>query len=504
VPGTYSFTIPRGVTSIRAQGIAGGGAGGSGGQYGNGGGGSGGYLPTTSVSVTSGQIITVTVGQGGTNGNGGDTRIQFPSITYILGGGKSGSAYTGGAGGSPNGGQGDPGKNGESPNWYSGSGAGSPYGDGGSGANTNNKTARPGSGGTGAGGGGGWSNSLATVSGGLGGAGLVRFEWDGVDSTRAQNNTGSGGGGGFDGGGGQGGSGFVAIAYPGEPVFNYYIDGRLVAPILQNGWTIHECYASGYLNYGTEVPEGRIEQTGGTTPNGTGVTGYISGSASGGFGHDQLSAYPITPNSQYPSFLNSYGVWGENSFDSSYVRTYTLAVPVTGQYRMKCAADNGATVKINDKVFFDLNPPTRDNGQYWWRNVQEQVRTIEAGIYTLSIDAQNINGTGAFALTIAYESRQNDFIFNSRTPPATGGSATGGNGLVILEMQGNESTAKVKQDGYWKKLLTTSVKVDGSWKTVPEAWVKVDGNWLPLYGGGGPITPTINTSSDVYGPGNKP
>jgi hypothetical protein len=221
--------VPRNVTSIRAQGVAGGGSGGGGSQFGNGGGGAGGHLNNTSVSVTPGQNITVIVGRGGVNGNGGDTVIQFPSITFTLGGGKQASAYTGGAGGSPNGGQGEKGQNGDSPNYTSGSGASSPYGDGGSGANSNSKASSPGSGKTGAGGGGGWSNNTAgTVNGGLGGAGLVRLEWDGVDATQAQANTGSGGGGGYDGGGGEGGTGFVAIGYAGDPLFRFTGEGRII------------------------------------------------------------------------------------------------------------------------------------------------------------------------------------------------------------------------------------------------------------------------------------
>jgi hypothetical protein len=261
----------------------------------------------------------VVVGRGGASGNGGDTVIQFPSRTFTLGGGKQASAYTGGAGGSPNGSQGEKGQNGDSPNWTSGSGASSPYGDGGSGANTNIKGSTPGNGKTGAGGGGGWSNSLATVAGGLGGPGVVRLEWDGVDSTRAQPNTGSGGGGGFDGGGGEGGTGFVAISYAGDPLFNFTGESFLIQ---QNGYTIHECYSSGELVYNTPQNEGSKDNGGGISPGGQGVNGYISGSAVGGKGQGDTNVYPVPFTQGYTGFLNDYSVWNSDPRSSTFNRTY--------------------------------------------------------------------------------------------------------------------------------------------------------------------------------------
>ena len=502
ISGTYSFRVPRGVTSMRAQGVAGGGSGGGGGQFGNGGGGAGGHLNNTSVSVTPGQSVTVTVGKGGTNGDGGDTVIQFPSRTFTLSGGKQASAYTGGAGGAPNGGQGDPGKNGGEPNWYSGGGAGSPYGEGGAGANTNNKTARPGAGGTGAGGGGGWSNSLATVNGGLGGAGLVRLEWDGVDATQAQPNSGSGGGGGFDGGAGEGGSGFVAIGYAGDPLFNFTGESILIQ---QNGYTIHECYSSGELVYNTPQSQGSQDSGGGISPGGQGVPGYIAGSAVGGKGQGDTNVYPVPFTQGYTGFLNDYSVWNSDPRSSTFDRTYYVFVPATASYDFEAAADNGGQVFVDDGIVIDMTPYDRDNGKYYSQNISRNTKTLTTGQHKIDIRAVNTGQVGAFGMKIVKSGTSNPLLFNSRQPPVIEGSATGGNGCVVLEFQGGEGTAQVKVDNAWKKLIGQWVKVGGVWKVITDSSVKIAGSWASLFGAtpvsvsidtnnfGGPSTPTVNT-----------
>lgn len=85
-PGSYTFTVPAGVTSVRAIVIGGGGSGGRcGSSYGGGGGGGGGFAMGV-YSVTPGQAIPVTVGIGGpgynTYGNGGTSSFgAFCSAT---------------------------------------------------------------------------------------------------------------------------------------------------------------------------------------------------------------------------------------------------------------------------------------------------------------------------------------------------------------------------------------------------------------------------------------
>ena len=111
VPGTYSYTVPADVTSIRVRLVGGGGGSSSynaGCNYGasnsgGGGGGSGGYQQTT-IPVTPGDVITVTVGAGGVRGgeasvcyygtnagSGGNTSIQSGIIGTLVATGGSGA-----------------------------------------------------------------------------------------------------------------------------------------------------------------------------------------------------------------------------------------------------------------------------------------------------------------------------------------------------------------------------------------------------------------------------
>ena len=99
--GTYSYTVPAGVTSIDL--LAAGGGGSGGGAYfsftagGAGGGGGGGQVQNlTSVSVTPGQVLTIVVGAGGqsTAGNagnvGGNTTIMGTGVSVTARGGAGG------------------------------------------------------------------------------------------------------------------------------------------------------------------------------------------------------------------------------------------------------------------------------------------------------------------------------------------------------------------------------------------------------------------------------
>lgn len=120
VPGTYSWTAPRGVTSINVVCIGGGGSGG-GADGGGGGGGGLGYL--NSYPVVPGNSYTVVVGAGGAaanpgqNGNNGGDSYFISSVVLVGGGGSGGNSLNapggtgvggagGGAGGSGGGGGG--------------------------------------------------------------------------------------------------------------------------------------------------------------------------------------------------------------------------------------------------------------------------------------------------------------------------------------------------------------------------------------------------------------
>lgn len=133
-PGTYTFKVPVGNYAIKVTTVGAGGGGGgnntSGNISGGTGGGSGGYYQNQTITVTSGESLTITVGTGGYGGNyrfnanyayapnnpgtydggpGGTTSIaRGATVLYSATGGGGGFANqgggnTGGAGGSPSG-----------------------------------------------------------------------------------------------------------------------------------------------------------------------------------------------------------------------------------------------------------------------------------------------------------------------------------------------------------------------------------------------------------------
>ncbi|MBK8923807.1 MAG: hypothetical protein IPM81_20355 [Saprospirales bacterium] len=171
-PGTYTFTVPDGVTSVTVKTWGGGGGGGrsddgdASGSAAGGGGGGGGYR-TGSFTVSAGQTITIVVGDGGAGGdvdfepgaNGDNSSATHTSGVITANGGTGGGAgvnsTTGGAGGA--GGSGSGGSGGFS----GGTGAGGGTADGGKGgggagdaANGGNGSGRTGGGGGGSAGGG--------------------------------------------------------------------------------------------------------------------------------------------------------------------------------------------------------------------------------------------------------------------------------------------------------------------------------------------------------------
>jgi hypothetical protein len=170
--GTYSYTVPSGVSSIALT-IAGGGGGGGGNDSHSGVPGYAGHLITGNIVVNTGDVITVYVGDGGTNG-------------------ASGSGNSGGAGGaSPNGYNGGAGSN-AGPAGWSGSG-------GGGGAATvvkkNGTIIAVAAGGGGGGGGGDHSYGFGQNTGYVGGTVGQSGAYKGGDGGGA-----GGGGGGYQGG----------------------------------------------------------------------------------------------------------------------------------------------------------------------------------------------------------------------------------------------------------------------------------------------------------------
>jgi hypothetical protein len=92
-PGTYSFVVPAGVSTICAVAIGGGGSGGGGDPSYYGGGGAGGGLSYgNDIAVTSGETLAVVVGAGGASfsssasqrdGNNGQSSTLIRSVPVI-------------------------------------------------------------------------------------------------------------------------------------------------------------------------------------------------------------------------------------------------------------------------------------------------------------------------------------------------------------------------------------------------------------------------------------
>ena len=242
-PGTYTWIVPRGVTTISILIVAGGGGGGGG--VGCGGGGGAGGVIYTSYTVIPGTTYNIVIGNGGAGGiiglgeNGGNSIFD----TFVaMGGGAGGSNSINGNPGGSGGGGGqntrsiDSGGNGDDPAsgtllqghsgavgyysiMYSGGGGGGAYnagtsgtgdeidgigGEGGIGANINGIY-------YGAGGGGGvlYGGTSAPSASNVGGIG-------GNDTSNNGTNAigyGNGGGGGSNGNGGAGSGGIIIINY---------------------------------------------------------------------------------------------------------------------------------------------------------------------------------------------------------------------------------------------------------------------------------------------------
>lgn len=220
--GSYTYTVPTGVTNVSVVCIGAGGGGGLGNSGQAGGGGALAYR--NNITVVPGQTASITVGSGGgTNGSsgtaGGSSSFTYDGTTTTAGGGggatndgsPAGSDGSGGSGGTRSGtydGGGNGGSGGTDPGNFGGpggGGAGGYSGNGGAGASKPAAGAVNGSAGSGGGGGGGGTGGQSEVGGGGGGG--VGFYGQG---TNGAGGIGYGGGVATPGTGGGGGSGGTA------------------------------------------------------------------------------------------------------------------------------------------------------------------------------------------------------------------------------------------------------------------------------------------------------
>ena len=181
--GTYTWTVPAGVTRIKVICTGGGGASGGGSLTASGGGGGAGGTAIAVVSgLTPGSSITVTVGAGGTGttGNGGNGGSSSFGSYCSVGGGYGGQFFVVVAGGSGGGGaSGDYGFYGGYGNEGSGT-ASTPGGSGGAsfwGSGGRSGSSSVGVPGQSFGSGGGAPYGVASAVGGAGAAGFVLVEW---------------------------------------------------------------------------------------------------------------------------------------------------------------------------------------------------------------------------------------------------------------------------------------------------------------------------------------
>jgi hypothetical protein len=248
--GSFSYTVPSGLSTVKVLVVAGGGYGGGGT---GGGGGAGGMVDVSSYPVTSGAVIPGTVGAGSPGGNeitpGQGSPSTFGTLTAIGGGSagwdNGGPARTPQPGGSGGGGSGynpnasgtttgvQPSQPGDSGTYGYGNPGLSHPSEGAGGAGAGASPSSNGAGGAGrsstitgssvtyagGGGGGGPSSSPAvpTHAGGAGGGGIGSPDYPGGARHGGPGvaNTGGGGGGAWDHAlpGGGGGSGVVIISY---------------------------------------------------------------------------------------------------------------------------------------------------------------------------------------------------------------------------------------------------------------------------------------------------
>lgn len=215
--GDDTFTVPDDITSITVKAWGGGGGGGGGGRGSSGGGGGGGGFAKTTLTVTPGETLDVTVGGAGGGGNGssnnggvgggggGYSRLARSGTSLLVasggaggGGGGYNSGSNGGDGGAGGGSTGIDG--GTSSGDGGGGGTQSSGGSGGAGGRNNGANGGSLSGGDGADGRSGQGSDGGASNGGSGGGG------NGGDVVTSRYAGGGGGGAGYYGGGGGGGS----------------------------------------------------------------------------------------------------------------------------------------------------------------------------------------------------------------------------------------------------------------------------------------------------------
>jgi hypothetical protein len=156
--------------------------------------------------------------------------------------------------------------------------------------------------------------------------------------------------------------------------------------------------------------------------NGSLLSIHMSGSVSGiggGFTHQDeptpTNLYKSPNNSSYSSFLNQYGVWGDQDNGASYSSSFPFTIATTGSYTITAACDNYAYISIDGSQVLSAI----EN----YGSSSSTTLTLSAGSHTVSWNATNTGAVGSFGLTIADSS--GNIVWNSLTPTGLNFTAVG-------------------------------------------------------------------------------
>lgn len=137
------------------------------------------------------------------------------------------------------------------------------------------------------------------------------------------------------------------------------------------------------------------------------------------------SSPPVYPqfNSNYCTFLNTYGVWESNTRTQDFDRSYIVSFPSTGLYTFTASSDNSAVVSLDGTPLFISDS---------FGNTFEQPVQVTAGNHTVRIQALNTGGPGSVALTISSGTSYSGARGGNAGGGGSSGAGGGSGGATVL------------------------------------------------------------------------